>query len=109
MPEPPKGTVTFLFTDIQGSTRRWEERPEAMRKAIGIHDDILRKAIEDHGGYPFTTIGDAFCAAFSTAPAALSAAADAHRNLFNQDWGELDPIRARIALHTGAAELREST
>ena len=71
----PSGTVTFLFTDIEGSTKRWEQHSEAMRAALARHDDILRSAIEANGGYVFKTVGDAFYAAFATAPAALAAVA----------------------------------
>ena len=63
----PTGTVTFLFTDIEGSTKRWEQYPQAMSVALARHDDILRQAIEANGGYVFKTVGDAFCAAFPTA------------------------------------------
>jgi class 3 adenylate cyclase len=63
----PQGTVTFLFTDIQGSTRLWREYPQGMPAALARHHAILRAAIEEHNGYVFQIIGDAFCAAFSTA------------------------------------------
>jgi predicted ATPase/class 3 adenylate cyclase/Tfp pilus assembly protein PilF len=100
----PSGTVTFLFTDIEGSTRRWEEYPQAMKFALPLHDQVLRDAIEKNGGYIFQTIGDAFCAAFPTAPQALAAASGAQRALYEQDWGEVGTLRARMALHTGAAD-----
>jgi len=74
MADLPSGTVTFLFTDIEGSTRRWEANPEAMAATLSRHDHLLRDAIDGQGGYVFKTIGDAFCAAFATATAALSAA-----------------------------------
>ena len=61
---PPTGTVTFLFTDIEGSTKLWERHPEAMQAALARHDEILRGAIEQRGGYVFKTVGDAFCCAF---------------------------------------------
>ena len=64
----PAGTITFLFTDIEGSTRLWDQHPEAMRSALARHDALLKKAIESHNGTIFKTMGDAFCAAFSTAP-----------------------------------------
>src|SRR6184192_4148059 len=64
MAELPSGTVTFLFTDIEGSTRLWEEHPDAMRGALARHDAILRAGIEANGGQVFKTMGDAFCAAF---------------------------------------------
>jgi len=67
------GTITFLFTDIQGSTQLWERCPEAMQQALHRHDELLRQAIETHNGYVFKTVGDAFCTAFATAPEALNA------------------------------------
>src|SRR6266699_1848620 len=70
----PTGTITFLFTDIEGSTRLWEEHPDAMRLALARHDSLLRAAIETHGGSVFKTVGDAFCAAFPAATQALDAA-----------------------------------
>src|SRR5579862_824641 len=70
----PSGTVTFLFTDIEGSTKLWEQHPDAMRIALARHDALLRQAIENNDGVVFKTIGDAFCAAFATAPNALAAA-----------------------------------
>src|SRR5947199_10691827 len=75
----PTGTVTFLYTDIEGSTRRWEQYPDAMKAAVERHDAILREAIEANGGTVFRTMGDAFCAAFPTAPQALSASLAAPR------------------------------
>jgi len=65
--DPPSGTVTFLFTDIEGSTRLWEERPDEMRAALAEHDARLREVIESHGGYVFSTGGDGFAVAFSRA------------------------------------------
>src|SRR5689334_7915182 len=103
----PSGTVTFLFTDIEGSTKLWEHYPEAMRVALARHDDLLRAAIEAAGGYVFKTVGDAFCAAFWTAPDGLSAALAAQRALLAEPWGETGPIRVRMALHTGATEERD--
>jgi class 3 adenylate cyclase len=76
---PPTGTVTFLFTDIEGSTRLWEEDPAGMEGALADHDAVLRQAIEVHAGHIFKTIGDAFCTAFSTPSDALAAAFDAPR------------------------------
>jgi class 3 adenylate cyclase len=104
----PSGTVTFLFTDIQGSTRLWEEHPEAMRPALARHDALLREAIERHGGSIFAGGGDGLCAAFATAPEALNAALAAQQALMKQAWPESVPIRVRMALHTGAAELRDA-
>jgi predicted ATPase/class 3 adenylate cyclase len=104
---PPTGTVTFLFTDIEGSTRLWERHPEAMQRALVRHDEILRGTIETHGGYVFKSVGDAFCCAFPTAPDALEAALDAQRRLLEERWGESGPLRVRMALHIGAAEERD--
>src|SRR4029079_8738762 len=77
----PSGTVTFLFTDIEGSTKLWEQHAEPMRLALARHDAILRNTLQSHGGHIFKTIGDQFCAAFATAPEALAAALEAQRSL----------------------------
>jgi len=61
----PSGTITFLFTDIEGSTRLWEEHPTAMQPCLARHDGVMRSAIEQHGGYVFSRAGDAFAAAFN--------------------------------------------
>jgi predicted ATPase/class 3 adenylate cyclase len=108
MPGLPTGTVTFLFTDIEGSTRLWEEHPETMRLALARHDALLQAAINQHDGHLFKTIGDAFCAAFHTAPDALSAALAAQQGLTAEVWPEPISIRVRMALHTGAAEVRDN-
>src|SRR5438105_10026712 len=103
MPDLPSGTITFLFTDIEGSTRLWEEQPDAMRLALARHDALLRAAIESHGGHIFKTIGDAFCAAFATAPEALDAALAIQQNLLHAQPSTLDaqlPVKVRVALHT---------
>jgi predicted ATPase/class 3 adenylate cyclase len=105
-PTRPTGTVTLLFTDIEGSTRLWEENAEWMRAALGRHDEIVRAAIVEEGGYIFKTLGDAFCSAFDTAPAALSAALRAQMDLLRARDDPSDPIRVRMALHTGMADER---
>lgn len=107
MRTPPTGTVTFLFTDIQGSTHLWEQYPDAMKAALARHDAILRQAIEAHSGYIFKTIGDAFCAAFGTATAALAAAMTAQHHLSTEPWGETGPLLVRMALHTGMTDERD--
>jgi predicted ATPase/class 3 adenylate cyclase len=105
---PPSGTVTFLFTDIEGSSRMWEESPATMRAALARHDEILRSVIEANGGHVFKTVGDAFCAAFPTAPEALEVALAAQRALLvDRDWIEAGPPLVRMALHTGSAEERD--
>jgi len=101
----PNGTVTFLFTDIEGSTRLWERSPELMRSYLAAHDEIVRDSIERCCGVVFKTVGDAFCAAFHSAPDALSAALDAQYLLTNRHWEESMKIRVRMAVHTGEAEL----
>ena len=103
----PTGTVTFLFTDIEGSTRLWEEHAEAMRAALGRHDDLLRAAITEHRGHVFKTVGDAFHAAFPTAADALAAVLDAQRALAREPWALPGGLRVRMALHTGEAEQRD--
>jgi predicted ATPase/class 3 adenylate cyclase len=101
---PPSGTVTFLFTDIEGSTRLWERDATAMRSALERHNAILASAIRAHGGHHFKTIGDAFQAAFAEPAAAAAAAVDAQRALDAEPWPATGPIRVRMALHCGAAE-----
>ena len=98
----PTGTVTFLYTDIEGSTRRWEAHPAAMKAAVERHDSLLRQAIHEHGGVVFRTEGDAFRAAFVTAPEALSATIAAQLLIQAEPWSaEIAPISVRFALHTG--------
>jgi TolB-like protein/class 3 adenylate cyclase len=107
MIEFPTGTVTLLFTDIEGSTRLWEANASAMRAALARHDALLRHCIDDHGGHVFKTGGDAFCVAFHTAPEALAAALDAQRALHREPWPEAAKLRVRMALHSGAVERRD--
>src|SRR5215211_4500316 len=104
---PPTGTLTFLFTDIEGSTRLWEHDAPAMQGALARHDELLRSVIGERGGYVFKTVGDAFCAVFPTAPDALEAALDVQRRLLSSEWEQTRPLRVRMALHTGAAEERD--
>jgi len=108
MTDRPSGTITFLFTDIEGSTKLWENHPQAMKAALARHDALLKQAIESKGGYVFKTIGDAFCAAFAEPTDALEAALAAQRALTAETWpAEIGAIRIRAALHTGVAEERE--
>jgi predicted ATPase/class 3 adenylate cyclase len=101
------GTVTFLFTDVQGSTRLWEEHPHAMQAALARHDALLRKSIEGCGGHIVKHRGDGFSAAFSTARQAMEAAVMSQLTLSAEPWDETGPIRVRMAIHTGAAEERD--
>jgi predicted ATPase/class 3 adenylate cyclase len=104
----PSGTVTLLFTDVEGSTRLWEAEPEAMARALRRHDEMLRAAIGGAGGFVFKTVGDAFCAAFATPHAALGAALAAQRALTAEPWPTGRPIRVRMSLHTGVCEERDN-
>ena len=104
---PPTGTITFLFTDIEASTRLWERDAKAMQSALARHDAIVHRVIEEQEGYVFKTVGDAFCCSFSTAPDALSAALEAQWALVAEEWGVEGGVRVRMALHTGAAEERD--
>src|SRR5262249_37294545 len=105
----PSGTVTFLFTDVEGSTQLWEEQPDTMRLALARHDALLRVAIETNEGIVFKTMGDAFCAVFSTAPQALEAALRAQQSLHQvkAESGCDLILKVRMALHTGTAEQRD--
>ncbi len=102
----PSGTVTFLFTDIEGSTKLWAADPEAMSASLHEHDEIVRRAIEDHGGYVFATGGDSFAAAFGRGSAAVAAAVAVQADLAVADWPG-PALRVRVGLHVGEAEERE--
>ncbi len=103
----PSGTVTLLFTDVEGSTQLWDAERDAMAAALRRHDEIVREAIEEAGGYVFKTAGDSFCAAFSAARAGLDAALTAQRNLAAQSWPTSRPIVVRMGLHAGVCEERD--
>ena len=96
-------TLTFLFTDIEGSTPLWDRDADAMRRATMRHNALLREAIAAHGGDAFRVVGDAFCVAFANASTAVLAAIDAQRALTREDWGTA-PIRVRMGIHSGTAE-----
>src|SRR5215207_8206411 len=104
----PSGTVAFLFTDVEGSTKLWEAHGAAMGIAIARHDALLRTAIVAHQGHVFKTVGDAFCAAFETAPLALAAALAAQRALHAEPWGDVGSLYVRMAIHVGTAEERDT-
>ena len=103
----PTGTVVFLFSDIEGSTQRWEEHPEAMQEALARHDALMRAAIAARGGHVFKTIGDAFCCAFHTVPSAIDAAIDAQRAIAAESWSGVGGIAVRMAIHVGFADERD--
>ncbi len=104
----PTGTVTFLFSDIEGSTQRWETHREAMKAAVARHEQLMSAAIKQHRGYVFKIIGDAFCAAFPTAPDAVHAALDAQLALAKEDFASVNGLRVRVGLHTGYPEERNA-
>jgi predicted ATPase len=95
---PPSGVVTFLFTDIEGSTRRWEADADEMRAALLVHDEVLRTAIEKHDGFLFSHTGDGVVAAFASPRSAVDAAVAAQREL---------ELPVRMGMATGEAELRD--
>ena len=105
MADLPTGTVTFLFTDLEGSTRLWEDDREAMRAAVARHDELLDGAIAGRGGVVFSRMGDGVAAAFGAAPQAVAAAVDAQLALASEPWGATGPLRARMGVHTGAGTL----
>ena len=103
----PSGTVTFLFTDVEGSTRLWAERGAEMREAMVLHDRLVREAIESHSGYVFTTAGDSFAAAFGRAADALEAAIALRTAVNDAAWPPGMTLRLRVGLHTGEADERD--
>jgi predicted ATPase/class 3 adenylate cyclase len=106
-PSLPAGTVTFLFTDIEGSTRLWERHADGMKQALARHDALLQEIIAGHGGHIFKTVGDGVYAAFPSATSALDAARTAQHQLAAEAWAVPGGIRVRMALHTGTVEPRD--
>ena len=107
MPQPPSGTVTFLFTDVERSTQLWESVPDAMRAALERHDALLRAAIDAGGGYLVKSTGDGVHAAFDRADDAMSAAVAMQQTLAREPWPEGAEVRVRIGMHTGDASARD--
>ncbi len=103
----PMGEVTFLFTDIEGSTPLWESQPEHMRVALEVHNAAVLAAVASHGGQVFKVVGDAFNVAFSEPAQAIAASVEAQRRLRAAAWGQLGPLRARMGMHLGPAEIRQ--
>jgi predicted ATPase/class 3 adenylate cyclase len=101
----PNGTVTFLFTDIEGSTKLAREHPQAWEVLRARQHAILEAAMEANNGYVFQIIGDAFCVAFHNAGDALQAAIKSQTDLYQEVWGET-PIKVRMGIHTGKAEIQ---
>jgi len=109
VPHFPVGTVTFLFTDIEGSTKLWEQHPEKMKSVLAAHDEILKGAIEANHGYVVKTTGDGVHAVFATAMDAINASIAAQKLIQNSDVFQTAEfsMRVRMGMHTGEAELRE--
>jgi predicted ATPase/class 3 adenylate cyclase len=105
----PSGTVTFLLTDLEGSTRMWEQDPVAMKAAMARHDELLEKTIAAHRGHVFARMGDGMATAFATARDAVSAAATFQEALVAEPWDTAPPLRARIGLHTDEAVIVDDT
>ncbi|MDR3690759.1 MAG: tetratricopeptide repeat protein [Fimbriimonas sp.] len=106
--------LTFMFTDIEGSTRLWDNHPDHMRSALARHDTIMRETIEEVGGQVFKTVGDQFCAVFPDVRSAIQGGLTAQIRLTEENWQTkgpsgtvTEPIRVRMAIHTGEAECRE--
>src|SRR5918993_168209 len=108
MPQFPGGTVTFLFTDIEQSTKGWERDAAAARVVVERQLALIRQTVQTHGGVHFKTVGDGTQSAFATAPQGVSAALHAQLALLGEPWpsAELRP-RVRMALHAGTAEPRD--
>src|SRR5215212_8579203 len=109
MTELPDGTVTFLLTDVEGSTALWEQAPEAMRTALARHDVLFEQAVRDHGGAHIRPRGegDSRFAVFTSAPNAVAATLTIQRTFASEVWPTPRPVRVRIGLHTGEAQLRD--
>jgi class 3 adenylate cyclase len=101
-------SFTFLFTDIERSSELWEKHPQAMGRALDGHDRLLRDIFTEHRGHLFKSMGDAFCVAFESASDAVRSTIAAQRALADKAWEDIGPLRVRMALHNGEAELRDS-
>jgi predicted ATPase/class 3 adenylate cyclase len=104
----PTGIVTFLYTDIQGSTPLWERDPQGMRNALARHNAVLVNVIAAHDGYCYKTVGDAFQAAFADPAQAVAAAVAGQRGLAQAKWGRTGPLLVRMGIHTGPAIAEET-
>ena len=103
----PSGTVSFLFTGVEGSTGLWDESPDVMTHAMPRHDELLRDAVKSQGGFIVKNTGDGFHAVFVTAHDAVTAAVAAQRSLLADDWNIARTVRVRMGIHTGEAEVRD--
>ncbi|MEO6053113.1 MAG: adenylate/guanylate cyclase domain-containing protein [Chthoniobacterales bacterium] len=107
MAEAPQGTISFLFTDIVGSTKLWERFPNIMGGVIARHDALMRATFEMRRGFVFKTVGDSFCVAFPTVNDAVLSALDLQRAIAAENWGEIGIMMVRMGIHTGTAEFRD--
>lgn len=106
--DAPTGTVTFLFTDIEGSTRLWDQHPDAMAAALSTHDDLLQDAIDGNAGYVFSKAGDGWGVAFESPLSALDSALTIQDTVGRQSWpGDIPDITIRMGLHTGTSAERD--
>ncbi len=103
-PLPQTGVLTFVFTDIEGSTTRWDRAPDAMAQALATHDAIVSETLQAHGGNVFKRLGDGFCCVFPVPARAAQAAVEVQRKLAGQAWDQaVGELRIRIGVHTGNA------
>ena len=103
---PADASLTYLFSDVEGSTQLWERHPEGMQGALARHDAILRAAVEGCGGTVVKTTGDGLMAVFGSAPDAITASLAAQEGLRDEPWGETGPLRVRMGMHVGEAQTR---
>jgi predicted ATPase/class 3 adenylate cyclase len=99
-------TLTFLFTDLEGSTRLWQKYPDAMKTVLARHDDLVRAAVENNNGQVVKTTGDGFHAAFESAQDGLKASIDAQESLLEENWEDTGQLQVRMGLHTGESQQR---
>jgi class 3 adenylate cyclase len=102
----PTGTVTFLFTDIEGSSQRWDADAAATEALMAAHDKLVRRVVDGHDGYVFATGGDGYGVAFQRASAAVAAAVELQESFNTEEWAS-GGLRVRMGLHTGEAVERE--
>src|SRR6478672_11615460 len=107
VPDLSIGTVAMLFTDIEASTRLWQEQPDTMRPALARHDELLRRSIEDHHGLLVKSTGDGALAVFGTAADAVGAAVAAQQAIGAEPWPLPEPLKVRMGIHLGPAEQRD--
>jgi predicted ATPase/class 3 adenylate cyclase len=103
---PASQILTFLFTDLEGSTRLWQQFPEAMKTVLARHDELIRLAVEESNGQIIKTTGDGFHAVFTSAQDGVDACIRAQLNLLGETWEETGPLRVRMGLHIGEAQPR---